>query len=336
MNRNWWRKGLLGWLLGASLVANAATPDAQEFERLRNEVLQALVWGDFATLQRLHDEWSRPGQQLISGWPKLSAFREGIDLGMKSPRDGADLFHAELQALTQQWTREHPGSGLAHALHANALVAQAWSIRGSGLANTVPPQAWDDFHRLVKQAAEHLARAEGAISSTLTHGELLSIGRVLQFDERQLWALLDDGLRRNPEDLVLYRRALGSMLPKWGGSNVAVDRYIRRVTERTRERWGLSLYAWLYAAAASDEYRHRLFEDSGARWSDMAQGWRDLLARHPSATTHNRFAYFACLARDKVVFLEQLEAVGEAPDLEHWGANARRTFDTCKRWAQQQ
>jgi hypothetical protein len=336
MNKPGWRKALVGWLLGVAMMAHAATPDAQEFEQLQNEVLAAMIWGDFATLQRLHDEWSRPGQQLITGWPKLAAFREGVDKGMRSPREGADLFHTELQALTLQWTREHPRSGLAHALYAGALVAQAWSIRGNGLANTVPPQAWDDFHRLIRQAADHLARAEGAIGSTLTHAELLSIGRVLNFDDRQRWALLDDGLRRNPEDLVLYRRALGSVLPKWGGSNAAVDRYIRRVTERTRERWGLSLYALLYAGAASEEYRHRLFEDSGARWSEMAQGWRDLLARHPSATTHNRFAYFACLARDKPVFLEQLEAIGEALDLEYWGANARRTFDTCKRWAQQQ
>ena len=65
----------------------------------------------------------------------------------------------------------------------------------------------------------------------------------------------------------------------------------------------------------------------------MAQGWRDLLSRHPSLETENRYAYFACLARDKPVLLELLEKIGEKPHLDNWGANARRTFDTCRRWA---
>jgi hypothetical protein len=327
---------LIGLLAGWCACTVAATPEHEEYERLVGRVADALWWGDFAELERLHGEWSQPGQQLITGWPKLSAFRSGVDRAMRGPREGVDLFYAELQAQTLAWAKANPRSGLAHALHASALVDHGWAIRGSGFARTVPPQAWADFERLVRQASEYLARTQGALSSTLSHSELLVIGRALGFNEQQVWAIVDDGLRVNPEDLVLYRQALTSRLPRWQGDNVAVERFIRRVVARTKETHGMWLYAWLYSAAAREEYEHRLFEDSAARWPEMAQGWRDLLARHPSQSTENRYAYFACLARDKAVLFELLDKIGDKPDLEEWGSNARRTFDTCRRWAQQQ
>lgn len=332
-----WKRVVAAGLLGWAMLSQAQTIESQQYKSMVDEVASALWWGDFHTLQRLHDAWSQPGQLLVSGWSKLAAFRSGMDRNMNSPKEGADLYFVELRALTLQWAREHPQSGLAHGLHAAALVEHAWAIRGSGFAKSVPPEAWADFRRLIGEAGDYLARhAPVALTSTFSHGQLLVIGRASGWNERQLWAVVDDGVRRNPEDLELYSYALTALLPKWGGDNVTVDRYIRRVVKRTRDQHGMSMYARLYAAAARQDYEHALFENSAARWPDMAQGWRDLLSRHPSASTENRYAYFACLARDKLVFLELLDKIGEKPDLEQWGANARRTFDTCRRWAQQQ
>lgn len=333
--------GLLHWiclalLCVASLPATAQAPQADEKERITAEVAHALWWGDFQALSRLHDQYSQPGQLQADGWPKLGLVRSGIDRAFRSPQEHVDAFYGQLQALTLQWAREHPRSGLAHALHAEALLDHAWAIRGTGFANTVPPQAWADFERLLRQAQAYLARhADAAQGSTLTHSKLLTFAMVGNWSERQLWAVIDDGLRRNPHDLDLYRHGLDAVLPKWGGDAAAVDRFIRRAVERTRDARGLSMYASLYSSAAHAQFEHRLFEESGASWAEMAQGWRDLLARHPAASTENRFAYFACLARDKTVFLELLDRIGEKPSLDQWGKNARRTFDTCKRWAGQ-
>jgi hypothetical protein len=334
------KRGLVCALLlacGAAAADKVTSPEDEEMERLAKEASVALWWGDFAKLQQLHDAWSQPGQKLLGGETKLRALRRGIDRAMRPPDQGADLFFTELQALTRAWAREHPRSGLAHALHALALIEHAWSIRGRGYSRTVPPQAWADFNRLITQASEYLAeQGERGLGSTLSHGALLTAGRALGWRERQVWAVVEDGTRRNPDDLDLYRLGLGGLLPKWHGDEVTVDRYIGRVVERTRDAHGLSMYARLYASASYEEFEHRLFEDSGARWDKMAQGWRDLLARHPTRTTENRYAYFACLARDKPVLLELLERIGDTPELDEWGSNSRRTFDTCKRWAQQQ
>ena len=139
------------------------------------------------------------------------------------------------------------------------------------------------------------------------------------------------GSRQSPNLLMCTPRS------RRHGSRLTTSRSTRcGATPHSWVPMSLPANLWLYGMSSEDEYQHRLFEDSAARWIDMTQSWRDLLSRHPSRTTENRFAYFACLARDKPVFLELLDRIGETPDLKQWGTNPRRTFDTCKRWAQQQ
>ena len=92
----------------------------------------------------------------------------------------------------------------------------------------------------------------------------------------------------------------------------------------------------LYVAAATDQFGHDLFQDSGAQWPLMKQGFEDMLARYPDHTRSNAFAYFACLARDKPTFLDLMDRVGQQPVLDQWGSNPTRTLETCRRWAAQQ
>lgn len=68
----------------------------------------------------------------------------------------------------------------------------------------------------------------------------------------------------------------------------------------------------------------------------MMAGFQDILGRYPHADNVNRFAYFACLAQDKPTMLDLLDRIGPEPVLGEWGENARRTFESCKRWATQQ
>ena len=62
----------------------------------------------------------------------------------------------------------------------------------------------------------------------------------------------------------------------------------------------------------------------------------DLLSRFSTASNVNRYAYFACMAQDKPTALELLARIGTKPEIDRWGSNGRRTFETCKRWASQQ
>jgi len=217
------------------------------------------------------------------------------------------------------------------------LLEHGWSYRGGGYNKQVPPQAWADFDKYVRLAAEYLAaHSDVAFADSRAHQTLINIGRAAGWDRDKLWSLAQAGIKKDPENDGLYLAVLTSLLPKWNGSPAQVDRFIAQVVERTRKERGMELYARLYSAAAAQEFEHRLLSDSGAEWPKMMAGFRDLQARYPSAWNLNRFAYFACLAQDKPTTLDLLEQIGPKPQLNRWGTNASRTYETCKRWASQQ
>lgn len=323
--------------LCAGLLACASLGPAQAQPTPFAEARDNFWWGDFAALEKQYGEIVRTNPRTSSGVPHLQRFRRGIDSVAEGNAKLTDAYFLEQENLTLGWARANPRSPLAHVLHAWALLARGWAFRGTGYANSVPPQAWADFHRHVRRATDYLmAHADVALSDSSGHERLLAIGRVAGWDRARIWAIARDGLSRNPDDDELYLQAARALLPKWNGDAVQLDRYIQDASEHAHARHGPSMYARLYALASYEQFEHQLFQESGADWSRMKVGFEHLVMRWPDADNHNRFAYFACLAKDKPAFLDQLEKLGPRPALDFWGGNARRTFETCKRWAQQQ
>jgi hypothetical protein len=163
---------------------------------------------------------------------------------------------------------------------------------------------------------------------------LLQVGRGLDFGDVQMAAIGQDGLKRNPDDIELYYSMMSGLLPKWGGNAKVLDNYINYAAEQTRTKQGMGMYARLYSSAAKNQYEHALFENSHANWDKMKQGFEDILARYPdSAVQRNRYAYMACLAKDKPTLLRLLGELGTKTQTDQWGANAERSLESCRRWA---
>lgn len=322
-------------LLWAAMPLRAA--DEETYETIGEQAAQALWWGDWEELERLHAGYSQPGQFVANGRSKVSAFRAGADRVLKGKKQDPDAYFAELDALTLQWATQHPGSSLAQVLHASALLSHAWSYRGSGFSNTVPPQAWEDFGAYVQRAAAHMsAHADAMLASGSGYVEAIEIGRAAGWPVDRLLAISRTGLDKHPDDEGIAMAMLNSLLPKWRGSAVQVDRYIEEVVERTRTQRGMEFYARMYAWAAEWQFEHELFIASGAQWPKMKQGYDDMLRRYPSPGNLNRYAYFACLAQDKPTAFEVIEKIGSKPELDSWGSNGARSYETCKRWASRQ
>lgn len=327
-----WRRLAGAGLLGLALVAGAA-PRSE----IREQASTLYWWGDFEALEALYTRVARPGQWVADQGSAVGEFRGGVEDSMDGFKNVPDAFFVSQDELTLTWTRQYPQSPLAHVLHAKALVTHAWAYRGGGFANEVPPHAWAEFRRHLQRALDHLARhREVAFRISDAHAVLLGIGRTMDWNAEQLWTVAQEGLALHPDDIGLYHRVLTGLLPKWGGTAQGVDRFVQQAAEHSRVRLGEEMYARLYSSAAEEQFHHALFEDSGARWPRMKQGFEDLLKRLPSTAWRNRYAYMACLARDKPVFLEQMEQIGTDVERDRWGRNATRTIETCRRWAAQQ
>jgi hypothetical protein len=321
----------------ALLAPTVAATAADELDPIGKEAMDNYWRGDFAALEKQYLELKRGPPLLEDASVKMELFRFGL-----ARVDGAAVRHQEpylreLEALTLQWAGEHPKSALAHVLHASVLAAHGWSYRGGGYANTVTPEAMAQFQSYLRQAAAYLkAHADVTLTDSSTYVELLGIGRGLGWNVSDLEQIADAGLKIAPYDFQLYGDIMTTLLPKWNGDARALDDYIRRVTERTKAEFGTGMYARLYSAAAEQQFSHSLFQDSYADWDKMKRGYEDMHARFPnSPKRRNRYAYMACMAKDRPTLLALLAELGPKLDATQWGANPERTLEGCQRWARE-
>lgn len=332
-----WRRVLAALLVVAGCGGWApALASAEPGPDVQREAGLLFWWGDFAGLERLHERWRRSPERSATGAPQIQLFRRGLGQVFDRPDGDGEAYHRQLVALTQRWTQEHPQSSLAHAMHIWAWVELAWWYRGDGYANTVPEQAMAEFRRTLQRAAEHLQRhGERVLADTTGVVWFIGLARALGWDDRRVWSIARQGLQLNPADDGIYAEMLVGLLPKWGGSAAGVDRFIREAVQATQAERGEELYARLYSQAAAEQFAAELFTDSHVDWPRLQRGFRDWVARWPDKSVAiNRFAYMACLAKDRTVWAEWLPQIGDKPVFDQWGSRGRQNFATCKRWGE--
>ncbi|RZT08342.1 protein of unknown function [Duganella sp. CF402] len=323
-------------ILPALLLCAAVPASAAYDSPLREQAIQAFWWGDFAALEQQNAVLRQPGHISSDGTQEIEWFRIGVDKVIHQEAKDQEAYLQELEKLTLQWTKEHPQSALAHVLYAKVLVAHAWAYRGGGFVKDVPPAAWKDFETYLQRATQYLLdHGEVALSDSYGHDALLTIAKATSWDDKQLWDIINDGLKRNPEDASLYFTALTAVLPKWGGDVRRLDKFIRKAAEQTKAQFGTGMYSRLYSLAAEQEFGHALFQTSHVDWPTMKQSYEDMLARYPSDGRRNRYAYMACLAKDKPTLLTQLDLLGDKVAPDSWGANPQRSLEGCQRWARE-
>jgi hypothetical protein len=321
-----------------AVVGCAAVPGLARAgtDPLTIKTMQAFWKGDFAALDK-ENEGLKHGKHIRpDASSELDDFRLGLISVIYGEADHKEQYLRELEALTLQWAAEHPKSSLAHILHARALVAHAWSYRGRGQPNEVPPEAWADFHEYLKRAAQYLQdHAKVVMTDPSAHRVLLEIGTNLAWDIETLKTIQQDGLKQNPDDIMLYLDMVTPLLPIWQGNARVLDNYIREATQQTQADYGTGMYALLYSQAAEMHYSHALFEDSRADWPTMKKSYEDMLARFPSPARVNRYAYMACLAKDRPTLVALLAELGKKIDASLWGRNPKRSLEACQRWAKE-
>ena len=329
-------RGLAAWTLAAAACAAVPGLSRAEMPELTAKTMQAFWKGDFAALDKENERLKRSTPLHPDGGSDVEYFRNGLGVVIGSEADHNEPYLRELEALTLQWATEHPKSSLAHILHARALVAHAWSYRGNGLAKDVPPEAWADFRDYLQRAAKYLQdHADVALTDSSAYDLMLDIGNTLDWDIETLRAIQQEGVKRNPNDIELYFDMLNPLLPKWHGNARILDNYIREVTKQTQAVYGTGMYARLYAVAAERQYGHALFEDSLVDWPTMKKSYQDMLARFPSPARVNRYAYMACLAKDRPTLVALLAELGKKIDVSLWGPNPQRSLESCQRWAKE-
>ena len=130
-------------------------------------------------------------------------------------------------------------------------------------------------------------------------------------------ALFEQAVKRFPSYQPLYYTRMNYLLPQWGGSYDAVERFVRASVARTSEKEGSAFYAWLYVDLGNGRKNlgGDLFAVTKVSWPSMKKGFEDLVERYPADSNKNLFATYACRARDKETTGRLLTELGEKAKL---------------------
>ena len=207
-----------------------------------------------------------------------------------------NLVAADAAAHIQAWRRQRPASIYAEFASLRLMYAAAWQTRGSAFSNKVPEQEMRTFVQGLFATEKALLGASRELRETpIWHNLLLSTvldspRPVTDADE-----LLSTVLLRWPKYYDFYEVALSRMIPRWGGSWEAVDRFIVEQSSMRRAAEGDSLYARLYwnvvATGASPQ-------EVLLSWPRMKASLDALIERYPDPVHRNVAASFACVYGD--------------------------------------
>ena len=255
---------------------------------------------NFATLDAMFG-----GRSVIGDLPAGGSTYAAAVGGLDDLIDGGHLQIGDLLRVTADWRRASPQSPLPGLIEALIFEDWAWAARGHGYANSVSAQTWAVYAARMEMASVSLDEsARQARSTPLWYALSIDVGFDHGLAPDRLRTILDQGSRRFPGYLPLYRAMLRTLMPRWGGSYRKVDQFINGVYARTAPAQGFQTYTqlyWAYGILEGDDVN--IFTDGQASWPSMSDGFKQLMARYPASDyVLNGYADFACRAGDKAQY----------------------------------
>jgi hypothetical protein len=295
------------------------------YEQAQMAINAALEDGDFAKLERMHDEFLATQLRATDGSWMVEAFAVTFDGWFRSRGE------TRIQKLFADWKEKLPASRLRPVAEAEMWQALAWKARGGGYSGKTPRENIELFNERLRLASRALEVSQdvGTASPMWYWVALIvagSSGRpVAQFD-----ALFEEALRKFPAYQPLYLTRMNYLLPQWGGDYDQVDRFVAESVKRTAAIDGSSFYAWLYVDVAR-KHGDNFFEKTAVSWPRMRESFEDMTKRYPDVWNRIVYATFACLARDRETTARLLLLL---PDEAQLGAYTRGiSTDSCRRFA---
>jgi hypothetical protein len=277
---------------------------------------------DFAKLDRMYDELLRDNVRAADGTSMIEPFARVFEQAGSSP-----VFDKAMA----RWEQAAPGSTLRPVAMAIRWEGDAWRARGGGSAASTPEEAMEVFNQRLARATKALAQAEPeGRKSPLWYWVALIVAGSSGRPGAQLDALFDESVTHFPYYQPLYYTRVNYLLPQWGGSYEAVDRFVQRAVARTHETEGDAFYAWIYLDIAPKVHGD-LFKETLATWPRMKKAFEDMVARHPDPYNRNAFASVACFARDREATARLLTLLGKDAQLGGWFEGV--TTASCQRFA---
>lgn len=303
-------------------------------DNIDKKVQEHIHNNSFSELESIASTYRTKEERTSSGLWKITLFYASIEdsysYQKKDKKNWEDLIRK-----ADQWIKAYPKSPTPYIAKAIALKSEAWTIRGTGYANTVATDAWKPFHEKIELSRATLEKSK-LISNNDPHwyATMADIATIQSWEETDFKKLFDEGYVKYPNYYQMYFNAMIYYTPKWKGNANKVELFASEILEKTKSKEGFALYARIYWAASQTQFQGKLFENSKVRWNIMSKGIDDVLKKYPDQWNINSFALFSCLAQDKEKAKKLISMIEYPPISSAW-LGSIENYAYCKTWIEQ-
>ncbi len=166
------------------------------------------------------------GDPVLAGLFDLAARRDWAGLrAALAGFDGHDLSSLIANVCNRtpdigSWVPPDETDALAQSVLGSDAVERGWAVRTASRAQHVSQHQFQEFHRMLRVAEDHLyAAAQLDPGLSAPWYSLLLTSRGLQYEPDLTWRRFEALLRRSPGHLGGHRQMLQNLAAKWSGSH---------------------------------------------------------------------------------------------------------------------
>ncbi|MDR7225345.1 hypothetical protein [Aminobacter aminovorans] len=321
---------VLPFILAIVEPTNARANEIAQRQIIQKAVASAFINGRFDELDTMADQFRTGRERTESGVWKLTVFYSGFNYALLDPNYSAASFD-RFEAQTLAWIKARPNSPAAKIAYALALSERAWFLRGGDYYNKLTDEQRLGYVKYLRKRRDHLlAIKEEASKDPHWYALMVLVAMEESWPDQTFDRLVAEAAEREPYYYQTYFFAIDRNLPQWGGSEEKMNAVVARATDYTRELDGDSFKARGYWYASS--YGRTAFDrELLPNWSDVAQGFQDLVSRYPDQWNLNAYAKFSCLAKDRTRFLVAYSLIKVRAMAEVWDYPGQDV--QCAAWA---
>jgi hypothetical protein len=298
---------------------------------LHAQGLKLLLDGDTEGFDRLADAFRSTRERTPAGIWKLALLyncMKDFEIGPQDPR------WPRLEGTASRWMEKRPGSPAAVIMAAKIHYHHAWAWRGEGYASEVGDDRWAPYHELLEQARSILDEHQDvAMRDPEWDAVRIDIANEQGAKGEEILALAGAALEREPYYYPIHYSASRALLPRWGGSEELVRRYVEMAVDRSRAKEGTQAYARIYfnlARSASDPLDE--LNGSGAKWPAMRQSLEEIRRAWPDPYNLQIERALTCYAGDAEAYRALGPVTGPQPGSIAWFDTPQRR-QGCDDWA---
>jgi hypothetical protein len=313
----------------AAGLSGDASSDIHVLTDYRNAAHDLLQSRQFRKLDCLANSVRSTKETFPGGMWKIHAIYNGLE---RPPLHATQEDWKTHIKLLQQWVSLRPHSITAHIALAESLANYGGEARGPGFADTVSQSGWKLFNERTAKAKQVLEQASALPAKDPEWYLAMQIVALYQD-----WApgarreLLEKAVKFEPAYYYYYREYANSILPKWGGEEGEVARFMQEAADQMGGDAGDGLY---FRVASTVVCGCQSDQQLNLSWPRIQKGFAAVEKQNgPSPENWNQLAHLAVSFTDAVVADKMFARIGDQWSEAIWQNPS--ALESAKRWAKQ-